>query len=224
METNQISLEEHKRQLDQAVKAEREKLVAISMQTILSICHMVDAKDSYTQEHSQRVATYSCLIAKKLGWTTKRIKSLENMALLHDIGKVGVKDGILNKPSSLTDDEFTTMKDHTIIGASILEELTFIPGVSIGAKCHHERYDGTGYPYGLKGDEIPVEARIIGVADAFDAMNSRRVYSEKSEKKYIIQELENGRGTQFDPVVLDAFLEVLKEIDFIQNVNKNVIF
>ncbi len=214
METNLISLEEHKKQLDQAVKAERDKLVAISMQTILSICHMIDAKDSYTQEHSQRVAKYSCLIAKKLGWTSKRIKSLENMALLHDIGKVGVKDGILNKPTSLTDDEFTTMKDHTVIGANILEELTFIPGVSIGAKCHHERYDGKGYPYGLKGDEIPIEARIIGIADAFDAMNSRRVYSEKSEKKYILQELQNGRGTQFDPAILDVFLEILKDIGF----------
>ncbi len=214
METNQISIEQHKKEMEKAVKAEREKLMTISMQTILSICHMVDARDSYTQEHSKRVAHYSCLMAKKLGWTTKRTKNLENMALLHDIGKVGVKDGILHKPSSLTDDEFTTMKDHTIIGASILEELTFIPGVSIGAKCHHERYDGKGYPYGLKGDEIPIEARIIGIADAFDAMNSRRVYSEKSEKKYILQELKNGRGTQFDPQLLDVFLEILEDMEF----------
>ena len=210
METTFISVEEHKKELEKAVTAEREKLMAISMQTILSICHMIDARDSDTQEHSQRVAKYSCMIARKMGWPDARVKMLENMALLHDIGKVGVKDGILHKPSELTDDEFNTMKDHTIIGASILEELLFIPGVSIGAKCHHERYDGNGYPYGLKGDEIPVEARIIGIADAFDAMNSRRIYAEKSEKEYIIRELKNGRGTQFDPYILDVFLEVLE--------------
>lgn len=214
MNREMISMEDHKKELEKAVLAEREKFMAIAMQTILSICHMVDARDSYTQEHSRRVADYSCMIGNKLGWSSNRIKSLEIMALLHDIGKVGVKDGILHKVGSLTDDEFTTMKDHTVIGASILEELSFLPGVSIGAKSHHERYDGKGYPYGLKGDEIPVEARIICIADAFDAMNSRRVYSEKSEKKYILQELRNGRGTQFDPLILDAFLEILETMDF----------
>ena len=211
MDPNYISIEEHKKALDKAVKAEREKLAAISMQTILSICQMVEARDNYTFKHSERVAKYSCLIAKKMGWSSRRIKNLENMALLHDLGKVCVEDGILHKPSHLTDDEYMAIKDHTIIGASILEELSFLPGVSIGAKCHHERYDGTGYPYGLKGDEIPIEARIICIADAFDAMNSRRVYSEKSDKNYILRELEAGRGTQFDPVILDSFLEVLEE-------------
>ena len=198
--------------LEKAVNAEHDKLMAMTTQTTLSISNAVDARDTYTKRHSARVAEYSAMLAAELGWDSRRLERLYNIALLHDIGKIGVSDSILNKHASLTDEEYEAIKQHTVIGGEILKDLTLLPNASIGAISHHERYDGTGYPYGLKGSQIPLEARIIGITDAFDAMNSSRVYRNKMMAKDILQELRAGRGRQFDPELLDKFLPIAERI------------
>lgn len=171
----------------------------------------IDAKDSYTNGHSFRVAEYSREIARRLGWTDDEIENVYYMALVHDIGKIGVPDSLLNKPSELTDEEYDIIKHHTTTGAKILKEFEGIPDVELGAKYHHERYDGTGYCEGLKGEEIPLVGRIIAVADAYDAMASTRVYRPKLEPERIRQELIDGRGTQFDPNIADIMIKMLDE-------------
>lgn len=197
--------------LEEAVRAEHEKVASVSMQTIIAINNAVQAKDLYTGQHSQRVAHFSCLIAKRLGWKKDDIEKLRIIALLHDIGKIGVDEDILNKPSRLTDDEYAQMKMHTTMGGAILKDLTLIPNIDLGATSHHERYDGRGYPEGLSGEDIPLEARIIGIADTFDAMNFSRVYRPKCDLDYVKSEMEKGRGTQFDPNLVDVFIEVCEE-------------
>lgn len=197
--------------LEKAVKEEREKVTHVSMETILAINNAVQAKDLYTGQHSQRVSLFSCLIAEKLGWALEDIEELKNIALLHDIGKIGVDEKILNKPSKLTDEEFMQMKNHTVIGGEILKDLTLIPNVDLGAKHHHERFDGHGYPEGLSGEDIPIEARIICVADTFDAMNFTRVYRPKCDLDYVKGELLRCKGSQFDPKLVDVFIQVCEE-------------
>lgn len=209
----QLLKRQHNQQtLEKAMKTEHDHLMVMTTQTILSISNAVDARDTYTQRHSSRVAEYSVMLAKSLGWDGKRLEQLYNIALLHDIGKIGISDSILNKHSSLTEEEREIIKQHTVIGGEILKDLTLLPNASIGAVSHHERYDGKGYPYGLKGTQIPLEARIIGIADAFDAMNSSRVYRTRISPKIILQELRNGRGSQFDPELLDQFLPIAQQI------------
>lgn len=198
--------------LEKAVRAEHNKLMAMTTQTILSISNAVDTRDSYTKRHSSRVAEYSVLLAKAIGWDSARLEQLYNIALLHDIGKIGISDAILNKHAALNDEEYETIKKHTVIGSEILKDLTLLPNASIGAVSHHERFDGHGYPYGLKGGQIPIEARIIGIADAFDAMNSSRVYRTKMAPTTILQELRRGSGNQFDPELLEKFLPIAEQI------------
>jgi energy-coupling factor transport system substrate-specific component len=130
---------------------------------------------------------------------------------LHDIGKIGIPDKVLNKPDKLTNEEYTTMKSHVTKGAEILKDFTLIENVWEGALYHHERYDGKGYVHGLKGEEIPRNARIIGIADAFDAMTANRVYRKKQSFDYVLSELKNGRGTQFDPQFVDILLKLIDE-------------
>ncbi len=209
--TSQLAQQNHQKKLEQAVLAERQKVTEITMQTIFSISNAVDAKDSYTKRHSSRVSIFAADLARAIGWSEQEIARIRYIGLLHDIGKIGVPDAVLNKPGRLTDEEYELMKQHTVFGGEILKDLSLVPGVDIGAKYHHERYDGKGYPTGLSGTNIPVEARIIGIADAFDAMNSNRVYRKACKKEYIISELERGRGTQFDPDLTDAFITVAKE-------------
>lgn len=180
-------------------------------ETILAIAKTVDAKDGYTSQHSARVAGYSVMIAKKLGWDDKACDNLQQIALLHDIGKIGIPDAILNKPQQLTDAEYEIMKSHVKIGAEILKDFTLIENVADGVLFHHEKYDVTGYYYGLKGEEIPLDARIIGLADTFDAMTANRVYREHLSMDRVIEELEAGKGTQFDPALVDILLELIKE-------------
>ena len=195
----------------QATMGKAQKLI---LSSVAAINQMIDEKDHYTSEHSRRVAQYSRIIAKHLDPTLseEELERLYRSALLHDIGKIGVSDSILNKHASLTDEEYEAIKQHTVIGGEILKDLTLLPNASIGAISHHERYDGTGYPYGLKGSQIPLEARIIGITDAFDAMNSSRVYRNKMMAKDILQELRAGRGRQFDPELLDKFLPIAERI------------
>lgn len=171
----------------------------------------VDAKDTYTAGHSDRVAIYSRLIAERMGYSEEEAWQVYYAGQLHDCGKVGIPESILNKPGKLTAEEFGVIKSHTTSGYEMLKNLDTIPTAAVVAKYHHERYDGTGYPEGLKGEEIPEIARIACVADSFDAMNSSRVYRPRLERSYIISQLEQGRGSQFDPKIVDLFLELLED-------------
>ena len=180
-------------------------------ETILSIARTVDAKESNTSEHSFRVSQYSLAIAKRLGYSDEKCENLRQMALLHDIGKIGIPDAILNKPGKLTDEEYEIMKTHVIRGGEILKDFTMIDNVSVGALYHHEKYDGSGYCHGLKGEQIPLDARIIGIADAFDAMTANRVYRKKLDLDFVIAELKRCSGTQFDPKLVDILLALIDE-------------
>lgn len=185
--------------------------VKMSNDTIFAIAKAVDAKDARTSQHSWRVSEYSALIARELGMDEEEIENLRRAALVHDIGKIAIPDAILNKDSRLTDEEYAIMKSHTTRGSEILEGLKFIPHIQDGALLHHERIDGRGYPRGLKGDDVPLFARIIGVADAFDAMTANRVYRKQMDFGYVLNELEKGRGTQFDPRCADILLKLIND-------------
>lgn len=210
-----------RRQIDRTLKIQEEKLsmalnqLKMGNETILAIAKTVDAKDVRTSKHSQRVSEYSAMIAAEYGFTEAEQDNLRKAALLHDIGKIGIPDSVLNKPSRLTDEEYVVMKTHVTRGAEILKDFTLIEHVVEGARYHHERYDGRGYPDGLKGEEIPLYGRIIAVADAFDAMTANRIYRKRQDFDYVMGELHKGRGTQFDPELLDIFLKLIddKKID-----------
>lgn len=192
--------------------------LAQARETVQAIAQAVDAKDERTRQHSDRVAEYSVLIARRLGYSTKQQENLRHAAQLHDIGKIAIPDRILNKKGRLDDVEYREMKTHTTRGAKILENFTLIDHVAEGAEYHHERYDGRGYPKGLKGEEIPEYGRIIGVADAFDAMSANRIYRKQMDLDYVINEMRKGRGTQFDPRMVDILLQLIDdgEIDINQ--------
>lgn len=206
-----LELDELTHSLERKVSEKTAQIEKMTFETIATISSMIEAKDSYTKGHSVRVAEYSAMIAEGAGWREHSIQNLRYIALLHDIGKVGIPDNVLNKPGKLTEEEFNIIKSHTTIGGDILKEIESIAEVEAGAKYHHERYDGTGYPCGLAGNAIPAVARIIGIADAFDAMNSKRVYRDSLSQEVIRKELVNGRGTQFDPHFLDIFLHLFDE-------------
>ena len=194
----------------------RQQQVKINManETVMAIANSVDAKDVRTSQHSSRVAEYAVLIAEEMNcfpwWQRdKALSNLRKAAQMHDIGKIGIPDSVLNKVGRLTDEEYAKMKSHVVGGAEILKDFTLVEHVVDGTRYHHERYDGRGYPDGLKGEEIPLFARIIGVADAFDAMTSNRVYRNHMDNDYVMNEMKRGRGTQFDPEALDAFLRLV---------------
>lgn len=207
----QMNLDTYQENLEKAVQEEHDKSKMIAFQTVGAIIGLVDAKDPYTDDHSLRVAHYSLILAEEMGWDHKAAENLYYTALLHDIGKVGIQDTILKKTGNLNENEYEIMKTHTSIGAMILKEMSFLEDIDEGALYHHEKYDGTGYPFGLSGENIPKNARIICVADSFDAMNTARVYRAKCDKAYIIDQIRKGRGTQFDPEVVDAFFRCLEK-------------
>lgn len=183
----------------------------MALQSITTIANTIDAKDEYTKGHSQRVADYSYAIARELGMSPEEAADLYNVALLHDIGKIGVPDAILNKTGRLTDEEFKIIKTHPEVGAEILKDIRLLPGLDIGARYHHERYDGKGYPAGFKGEEIPYIARIICIADSYDAMSSSRVYRKRLSDERILSEIKRCRGTQFDPEIADALIRLMEK-------------
>ncbi len=187
------------------------QLQKLSDEMVQTLAKTIDAKDKYTNGHSFRVSEYSVKLARRLGWAEEEIQLLERESLLHDIGKIGVPDAVLNKPGRLNDEEFNTIKNHTKIGRTILEGIDGMQSVADVAAYHHERIDGSGYPDGLKGTEIPAHARIISIADAFDAMSSDRVYRKGMEKDAIRRELVNGSGKQFDPEYLSVFLKLFED-------------
>ena len=188
--------------------------INMANETVMAIANAVDAKDVRTSQHSSRVAEYSELIAREMNcfkwWQRDRaLANLKKAAQMHDIGKIAIPDSVLNKVGRLDDDEYAKMKSHVISGADILKDFTLVENVWDGTRFHHERYDGKGYPEGLKGDEIPLYGRIISVADAFDAMTSNRVYRNHMDNDYVLNEMKRGRGTQFDPDAVDAFLRLV---------------
>ena len=188
----------------------RQSVERLSLQMVQSLANAIDAKDSYTNGHSTRVAKYSVMIAEKMGYSGEQLERLQYAALLHDIGKIGIPEAIINKPAKLTDEEYAVIKTHPQIGANILKEIAEIPEISIGARWHHERYDGHGYPDHLAGDSIPELARIIGVADSYDAMTSNRSYRGRLPQEAVLSEMDKGRGSQFDPQIADVMIELIK--------------
>jgi HD-GYP domain-containing protein (c-di-GMP phosphodiesterase class II) len=178
--------------------------------TVKTLARTIDAKDHYTFSHSGRAEQYAKLIAEKLNLSDEVIREIEFAALMHDIGKVGISGHILNKASSLTEDEKEVLKMHPIIGYNILAPLIFLSSVAPIVLYHQEWYNGKGYPEGLSGEEIPLGARIISVIDAYDAMTSDRPYRKALSKEYAVSELEKGMGTQFDPKVAKVFIDILK--------------
>ncbi len=195
----------------QEVLQQQEKLERISMQIVTALSGAIDAKDTYTNGHSTRVAEYSREIARRAGFATKEQNDIYMMGLLHDVGKIGIPDSIINKPAKLTDEEYEVIKSHPVMGAKILKNITEFPQLTVGARWHHERYDGKGYPDGITGEEIPQEARIIAVADAYDAMSSRRSYRDVLAQAIVREEMEKGKGTQFDPEYADIMLRMIEE-------------
>lgn len=190
------------------IKRERDRQIIV--QSMKTFSNFIDAKDEYTRGHSLRVAYYTRKIAQKLDFDEDALDNIYYIALLHDVGKIYIPDEILMKPGKLTDDEMNIIKTHTTKGATILKDFSSIPSIMDGAEYHHERFDGTGYPSGLKGEEIPLVARIIGVADAYDAMNSNRCYRPAFPKEKIIEELKKYSGLQFDPDIVKIMLELLQ--------------
>ena len=183
----------------------------ITLNAIMAISNTIEAKDTYTSGHSNRVAKCSVAIAKRIGMDEEELKNINYMALLHDIGKIGVPDMILNKKARLDDEEFAIIKKHPARGFDILKNFSTIPNMHYGALYHHERYDGNGYPVGLSGEAIPFESRIIAIADAYDAMTSDRAYRKALSTDVVIEELLKGRGTQFDPQLAEVLVEMIRE-------------
>ncbi len=180
-------------------------------QIIRAFAKCIDFKDKYTNGHSFRVAKYTALIAERMGYTGQQVTDIYNIGLLHDIGKIAVPDSILGKPGRLTDEEFRIISKHSGHGYDILKEIEIRPDLAVGAGYHHEHIDGTGYPFGKKGDEIPMVAQIIAVADTFDAMNSTRPYRKQMKMEDIISEMRRISGTQLNAHIVDVFLEIVAE-------------
>jgi len=183
----------------------------ISEQAARTILKALDAKDSYTFGHSMRVAYFSLVTGTELGLTPEEMYELELSAIFHDIGKIGTPDAVLNKPSRLSEEEFQVMKKHPENSWEILKDYPGFEKIADNARFHHERYDGKGYPLGLKGDEIPMAARIILIADTFDAMTSTRSYRKGLPYDVAFSELIEFSGTQFDPQLVQLFIQGMKK-------------
>lgn len=187
----------------------KDKLEKAYLESIETLRYTVEAKDNYTKGHSDRVSGYSVLIGQKLGLPESDIKTLRIGGLFHDIGKIGISDSILLKNGKLTDEEFTEIKKHPLIGEKIISNAEIFKNIIPIVLFHHERFDGKGYPYGLADKDIPFLARIVAVADAFDAMTSKRSYRDELDLEYVKEELKNKIGTQFDPVIATTLLDII---------------
>ena len=206
-----IELVRLQRSLTAEVERKAKENESLSLHVVQTLAEAIDAKDAYTNGHSGRVAAYAREIARRYGYPPKRQDEIYMMGLLHDVGKIGVPDAVINKPARLTEDEFGVIKTHPVIGANILVKIAEMPKLAVGARWHHERYDGAGYPDGLRGEEILEEARIIAVADAYDAMTSRRSYRDILPQEAVRSELEKGKSTQFDPRFAAIMLQMMDE-------------
>lgn len=200
-----------KKQAQQASSFNKEYYKKVTYQVLTALSSTIDAKDYYTKGHSTRVAEYSLAVGKELGLSQNDLEILYHGALLHDIGKIGISDAILRKNGSLSDVEYEIIKKHPVTGYNILKTITLMPDIAKCARWHHEKYDGTGYPDGLTGVEIPLFSRIIGVVDAFDAMTSDRSYRKAMSVEDARIEIINNKGYQFDPITANALLKLLDE-------------
>jgi putative nucleotidyltransferase with HDIG domain len=176
-----------------------------------ALSNTVEAKDLYTSGHSRRVAELAAELARRAGKTDTELRDIFAIGLLHDIGKVGISEDIINKDGKLSQEEYREMQRHTVIGYEILKIISTMPGLARGARWHHERYDGTGYPDGLYQDSIPEEARILAVADTYDAMTTARTYSSIRPLEEVRQEFLRCRGSQFDPYYADLMVQIIDE-------------
>lgn len=201
------------KRINEELAESNEKLEQAYLDMVQTLRYTVEAKDPYTRGHSDRVSEYSVLIGERLGLQEHQLKTLKIGGLFHDIGKIGIPDKILLKTDKLTDDEYSEIKNHPAIGAHILGDATTFKDIIPIVKHHHEKFDGKGYPSGLKGEEIPYLARIAAIADTFDAMTSRRSYREALDLQYVKDEIKRCEGTQFDPQLAEVFLDIL-ENDF----------
>jgi putative nucleotidyltransferase with HDIG domain len=179
--------------------------------TLYAFVNALEARDLYTRQHSSRVTGIALILGKKLGCTSEQLEILNFAGHLHDIGKIGIRDEILLKPGKLTTEEFKKIKEHPVIGANILEQMGLWENERVIIRCHHERFDGNGYPDGLKQLEIPFLARILSVADVYDAIASDRAYRKKMEESLILKIINEGSGSQFDPDIVEAFLKSYEE-------------
>ncbi|MBO4498030.1 MAG: HD-GYP domain-containing protein, partial [Lachnospiraceae bacterium] len=191
--------------------AARDEVKTLSVEVMEALAHTIDAKDEYTRGHSVRVAGYSRMIAQRMGLSPEDCENVYYMGLLHDIGKIGVPNEIINSPTKLTDEEYGVIKTHPGIGFDILAEIKSRPDLAIGARWHHERYDGGGYPDGKAVNDIPIFARIIAVADSYDAMTSNRSYRSYMPQDKVRSEIEKNAGSQFDPDVARCMLSIIDE-------------
>ena len=208
---NTIELNRLHHDMAQEIRVKTERLSRAYMQIVQALAASVDAKDKYTHGHSSRVAAYSREIARRAGWSEMELDDIYMMGLLHDVGKIGISDAIINKAGRLTDEEFAAIKTHPAVGAEILGKIDDLPELKVGARWHHERWDGRGYPDGLKGNEIPEVARIIAVADTYDAMTSNRSYRALMPQERVRAEIARCSGSQFDPRFADIMLGMIDE-------------
>lgn len=208
---NTIELNRLHNNMAQEIKNKTEKLSRVYLQIVQALAASVDAKDKYTHGHSSRVAAYSREIARRAGFSKEEQDIVYMMGLLHDVGKIGVQDAIINKKGRLTDEEYACIKEHPAVGADILKKISDFPELMVGARWHHERYDGRGYPDGLSGDDIPEIARIIAVADTYDAMTSNRSYRHAMPQEAVRAEIDRCSGSQFDPRFAAIMLQMIDE-------------
>ena len=198
----------YKEHIDSLKKKQHDSVVFAS-EVSEAFAKVIDMKDKYTNGHSQRVAKYTAMIAKEMGYDDETVEKYYRIGLLHDVGKVGIPNSVLNKPGKLTDEEYDIIKSHTLKGYEVLKDISIVPELAVGALAHHERHDGKGYPNGLSGDEIPQVARIIAVADSFDAMYSDRQYRAHMEFEKVLSIIRKVSGTQLNPEVVDAFFRLV---------------
>ncbi len=197
------------RKLKQALRQNQE----LFLETIRTLAAAIDAKDPYTRGHSERVSSYSMAISRHLGLNQEEVFRVHIAAILHDVGKLGIRESILNKPGGLSDEEFEIMRQHPSIGAQIMSPIRMLKDIIPGIRNHHETWDGTGYPDHLKADGIPMVARIIGVADTFDAMTTTRPYQQAMTLDYVLAKMRSMSGSRFDPVVVEAFIAAVEAGD-----------
>ncbi|MCR4945744.1 MAG: HD-GYP domain-containing protein [Lachnospiraceae bacterium] len=195
---------------DKAVEAQNQ-IKELSVEVMEALAHTIDAKDEYTRGHSVRVAEYSRMIAERMKLSQEECEDAYYMGLLHDLGKIGVPNEIINSPTRLTDEQYDVIKTHPVTGFDILAEIKTRPDLVTGARWHHERYDGKGYPDGKSGEDIPLMARIIAVADSYDAMTSNRSYRKYMAQEKVRSEIEKNSGTQFDPIIAKVMIEIIDD-------------
>jgi len=198
-------------QLQDKIDEKKKQIHKIYIQTVKTLAATIDAKDHYTYKHSLNVSRYAVEIARRMGLSEQEILEIQEAAELHDIGKISIPDSVLSKTEKLNEEDWSKIKKHPVISAEILESLLFLNNELGMIEQHHERYDGLGYPYGNREEKIPLGARIIAVADAYEAMTSDRPYRKALTKEEAIAEIQKNKGKQFDPEIVDIFLNILKE-------------